>query len=618
MVALADLAFAVCGYCGCNCGVYLQRLGRSQVVALPSQAAGNGNGRLCLRGWQVGDLWQSRRRIRHPRVVRDGRQVEVDWPEALKIAADSLKEFAPSDGTSLGVLSSGHLTNEDAFVAQEFARQVLGTRNIDNLGRAVDGAAVWGLEAGLCRECRSRPLPRLAESDCSLVLNSELCWESPQAAAWIVRAREAGAMVVLLDEIGGGFAAHADKVLIHRPGARELVLLMLLNALGGVLPHGPEHQEEHQAGVTASELGQLADLLARSVRPAIVVSASAIQRPQETYLVGQIVTNLCSGGSSDPRVYVIPSACNTCGVTQMGMAPHNGGASAVQMLAGGLQGLVVIDAGLEAFVGSEGLRRLRDATKFLCAIMPYESETAALADVVLPMAGWSAYEGTLTGCDGQIWGLSALGETTGARPLSAILADLAAAMGGQMPSVAIDDVRTRISSGVQGYANVNWRGIRDGRAARIGPRYSPAAEEGGDLDAVAGEALPVAGQSPERPLVAIVRRDDAAWAFEPRARAAPILERELAPRRAPYIKIGPETAKATDLRPGRQVGVETAFGRAEVTLRIQEGVPKDVIVVPWHCRDLVFALFGPGEICKRTGTLSYRPAAAALNPATRS
>lgn len=617
MVALADLAFAVCGYCGCNCGVYLQRLGRAQLAALPSQAAGNSGGRLCLRGWQVGDLWQSPRRIRRPRVLRDGRQVEVDWPEALKVAAEGLKEFAPSDSTSLGVLSSGHLTNEDAFVAQEFARQVLGTQNIDNLGRALDGAAVWGLEAGLCRECRSRPLARLVESDCFVVLNSELSWESPQAAAWIVRARESGAKVILLDEIGGGFAAHADTVLLHRPGSRGLVLLMLLNALGGVLPQSGEQQEEQQAGLSAKDVAQLAELLGSASRPAIVVSAGAIQRPQETYLVGQIITNLSSGPSCDPRVYLIPTSCNTCGVTQMGMAPHNGGASAAQMLADGLRGLVVIDAGLETFVGNEGLRKLRDATKFLCAIAPYESETAAVADVVLPMPGWSAYEGTITGCDGQVWGLPAQGETAGALSLPTILAELARAMGREAPPMGIEDIRRRISSAVEGYANLDWRETQDGRAARLGPRYSPAAEDGGALDASAGEVLAVAGQSPELPLVAIVRRDDAAWAFEPRARAVPILERELSPRRAPYVTIGPETAKATDLRPGRQVVVETAFGRAQATVRVQEGIPQDIVVVPWHCRDLVLALFGPGDICERTGTLSHRPAAAVLKPPTQ-
>ena len=618
MVPLAGLTASVCGYCGCNCGVYLQRLGHEQLAALPSQATGNGSGRLCLRGWQVGDLWKSPRRVRRPRILRDGRQIEVDWPEALRAAAEGLKQFAPSEAISLGVLCSGHLTNEDAFAAQEFARQVLGTQNVDNLGRALDGAAIWGLEAALCRECRSRPLARMAESDCFLVLNSNLVWESPQAAAWIVRARETGTRVVLLDEIGGGFAAHADKVLLHRPGARGLVLLMLLNALGGVLPHGPEHPEEQQAGVSASEIAELADLLARAVRPAIVASANAIQRPQEAYLIGQLVTNLSSGGSSDPRVYLLPSYCNTCGVTQMGMAPQNGGAGVGQMLAGGLRGLVLIDVGVEVFVGSTGLRKLREATAFVCALAPYESETAAMADVVLPMAGWSAYEGTITGCDGQVWGLAAQGETAGGRPVAAILAELAGAMGREMPPVGIEEIRARISSAVEGYANLDWHRTRDGAAARLGPRYSPAAEEGGELDALAGEAVPVAGQSPELPLVAIVRRDDAAWAFDPRARAVPILERELAPRRAPYVTIGLETAKASDLRPGRQVTVRTAFGSAEATVRLQEGLPEGVVVVPWHCRDMVFTLFGPGEVCERTGTLSHGPTAAALSPPGRS
>jgi len=181
-----------------------------------------------------------------------------------------------------------------------------------------------------------------------------------------------------------------------------------------------------------------------------------------------------------------------------------------------------------------------------------------------------------------------------------------------MGSAKLADVRARISAAVDGYGNVGWERADSGQPQPLGPRYSTAAEEAGDLEDAAVEMAPVAGASPDRPLVAVVRRDEGTWAFDPRARAAPILDRELAPRRTPYITIGPQTALDNNLRPGRPVTVRTIYGEAQATLRVDRGVPDGIAVIPWHCRDLVFALCGPGEVCPRTGTLSHGPVAAAL------
>ena len=617
---MPGVSFTICGYCGCNCGVNLRPETHGQVSAVPSQAAGAGGGRLCLRGWQTGDLSPGDRQVSQPQVLRNGEQVATDWSEAVQAAAEGLGRITPSDTQSLGVLCSGHLTNEEAFAAQEFARDILGATSIDNLGRALNGAAIWGIESALHEGCRSPSLPTLGDSDAVLVLNANLPWESPQAAAWIVRARRKGASVILLDEVGGGFAAHSDTVLIHRPGTRGAALLLLLNALGGVPPRGSaEKADVGPTGLAAERIETAAGQLRGAARASIVFSASAIQRVQDAYLIGQLCAILSSKTPHKDVLYAIPSDCNACGVTQMGMSPSvtdsgDRSLSAAEMLNGSLRGLVVLDAGLEAFIGSDGLRRLREKAEFICAISPHESETTAIADVVLPMSGWGARAGTITGCDGQIWGIPSRLGTDHSRPLLTTLADIAAAMGKQAPSVRLADVRARISSTVVGYTNVGWNFVDTGQPDTVGPRYSAAVEDHGDLAGAPIAPVPIAGEDPGRPLTLIVRRDDASWAFDPRVRAAPILERELAPRRAPYVTMGADTATDTNLRPGRPAVLQTVFGQAEAALQVQRGVPDGVVLVPWHCRDLVFALCGPGEIDARTGTSSHGPVAASVAP----
>jgi anaerobic selenocysteine-containing dehydrogenase len=551
-------------------------------------------------------------------VLRDGRQEEAEWSEAVLAAARGLGRYAPSDAQSLGVLCSGRLANEEAFATQEFARGILGTDNIDNLGRALDGGAIYGLESAICVEYRAPALSAIADSDVILVLNSNLAVESPQAAAWIVRAREGGAKAILLDEVGGGFAAQSDMVLLARPGTLGLAIATLWNMLADEFaPAGGQALDIEGTGLAADELATVARMLRSARRPAIVASASALRR-QDAYLVGRLAESLAPHQSDLKNVLqIVRSECNGYGVTLTGVSPLASGSQprglgAAEMLAGGVKALLVVDAGLETHVGMEGLRRLREGMEFICAISPLENESAAVADVVLPMSGWGATRGTIAGGDGRVWALAALPAASGGRGLATALADIASAMGKDAPSGELDAVRSRLSAGVTDFRKVEWDAVEAGAPGRLGTGYSEASEDYSDPRSEVIEPIPVTGMTPERPFTLLVRRDGGSWAYDPRVRGAPILERELAPKRAPYAMVGVETVQEYDLRRRGRVVLETAFGKKEVPLRVEKGVPLGIVVVPWHCRDLVFALCGPGEIDPRLGTLCHGPVAAAI------
>ena len=79
---------------------------------------------------------RARTRLTTPLIRRDGELRAASWEEALDCAASGLDRARASDTTrSFGIFSCSKSTNEMNYLAQKFARQVMGTNNIDSCNR---------------------------------------------------------------------------------------------------------------------------------------------------------------------------------------------------------------------------------------------------------------------------------------------------------------------------------------------------------------------------------------------------------------------------------------------------------------------------------------------------
>ena len=79
---------------------------------------------------------RSRTRLTVPLVRTDGELRPTSWDDALTRAAEGLERAREADArSSFGVFSCSKATNEMNFLAQKFARQVMGTNNIDSCNR---------------------------------------------------------------------------------------------------------------------------------------------------------------------------------------------------------------------------------------------------------------------------------------------------------------------------------------------------------------------------------------------------------------------------------------------------------------------------------------------------
>ena len=139
-----------CGYCGvgCNFDLYVKS---NRIIRVAANAAAPVNGlSLCVKGHYGYDYVHHPDRLTRPKVRQyllegqgkreagqpRGPWVEVDWDTALNITARKLRAARDTYGAdSVAVLTSAKCTNEENYLMNKFARQVVGTNGIDHCAR---------------------------------------------------------------------------------------------------------------------------------------------------------------------------------------------------------------------------------------------------------------------------------------------------------------------------------------------------------------------------------------------------------------------------------------------------------------------------------------------------
>jgi formate dehydrogenase alpha subunit len=146
-----------CTYCGVGCQLDLN-VKDDRIIRVTSNPQASVNGmHLCVKGRYGYDFVHHPDRLTKPRVRKyllegkpregdRGEWVETDWDTALNVVAKNLigikQKFGPD---SIGVLASAKCTNEENYLMQKFARQVIGTHNVDHCARLCHSSTVAGL-----------------------------------------------------------------------------------------------------------------------------------------------------------------------------------------------------------------------------------------------------------------------------------------------------------------------------------------------------------------------------------------------------------------------------------------------------------------------------------------
>ncbi|UCG02234.1 MAG: formate dehydrogenase subunit alpha [Candidatus Heimdallarchaeota archaeon] len=175
---------SICPYCGCGCKIKLEE----KEGKLKARGAGKNslnNRYLCIKGSTSGDWIQSDDRLTKPLIKnREGGFDEVEWYQALGHVAIEFQRIKETYGPrAIGVFVSAKTTNEEIYIAQKFARVVLGTHNVDHCARLCHATTAVGLAQNLGAGVMTNSINDIASnSDVLLITGTNsasshpLCW----------------------------------------------------------------------------------------------------------------------------------------------------------------------------------------------------------------------------------------------------------------------------------------------------------------------------------------------------------------------------------------------------------------------------------------------------------
>ena len=411
-----------CTHCGDGCkttlGVRRSDTGMEIVRGDNRDKSGINGDFLCIKGRYAFDFVKHEDRLTQPLVKKGGRVVPATWEEAFELVGKKFKEIRDRDGgKAIGVIGSTRTTNEENYLLQKFARVVLGTNNIDH-HRTADLPAFASALHG--KENLTASMRDVASAPAILLIGNDPTNQHP-LLAWQIRnnVRLNKARLYIVNDSDIKLRRQAVQVAQVAPGKYNEFVSSGMGALAEKL-----RSEQGLAIVFGSEVtGSAVQALAKFA--AIVPGAKLIC----------LADYANSRGAADMGVYpdLLPGyfpVSDASKVKEWGTLPAQPGMAIPQMLdaakSGSLKGLYVVGANP---VGRLGVEPSALKNTFLVVQDMFLTETATLADVVLPAANAYEKSGTFTNTCGDIQIVKKAGEVTTTKPDFEMIVRIADAMG---------------------------------------------------------------------------------------------------------------------------------------------------------------------------------------------
>ncbi len=490
------LVRTTCTYCGVGCQLDLNVKDGKVIRVTSNRDDDSFNGmHLCVKGRYGYEFIHHPRRHAKPRVreyllkneprpAERGKFVDVDWDTALDIAAKKLKQLRDG-GAQIGTLASGRLLNEESYLVSKFARQALGTNNVDIASNLYSRNEADGLLDSLGLPAMSNSFDDVAaDAQAFFVIGSNLTEQHPVFGARIRQnvLRRRVKMVVASPDFFN-IEEYAALSLRHQRGAEAALVNGLMHIIlekgwenKDALRKYPNGFKEAKAmidgyaptrvseltGVPADQLYAAAEILA-SNRPAAVLWGMGVSDPEATRALANLQLLLGNLDQAGGGVNPLRAQNNSQGASDMGCAPgflpgyqpvsdanargrfEAAWGSPIRAEAG-MNALRIIQAAGEGrvralyIVGEDILTASPEAAEFradleVCEFVVLQemaaSETTRYADVILPDVSFAEKTGTFTSAERRLQmvrqAIEPLGE---ARPDWQILAGL----GGRLAS----------------------------------------------------------------------------------------------------------------------------------------------------------------------------------------
>ncbi len=444
-----------CTYCGVGCGLYLGvRDGKVMSVRGKREDTVN-NGFLCVKGRFGFDFIHHQDRLKYPLIKKNGKFVEASWDEALELVATKLGGYKPDE---LAVISSAKCTNEDNYVAQKFARAVLGTNNVDHCARLCHAPSVAGLVQSFGSGAMTNSFGEFRDAGCIFAIGTNTTEAHPIIALELKRAVDNGARLIVANPREIDLVRWSHLWLQHNPGSDVALLMGMMrvivdeglldqdfidkrcenfDAFKVSLQNFDLNSVERITGVPKDKITEAARIYASNKPSAILYAMGITQHSHGTdNVIATANLAMLTGNIGKPASGVNPlrGQNNVQGACDMGALPNVypgyqavtdakvkskfeaawGGSLSPSV---GMPITEIVEAAYEGkikamyLIGENPLLSEPDIThaeealnnlEFLVVQDIFLSETAELADVILPGVSFAEKDGTFTNTERRV------------------------------------------------------------------------------------------------------------------------------------------------------------------------------------------------------------------------
>ena len=583
----------------------------------------------------------------------------ASWEEALALSAGGLKSLRDAYGpAALAGFGSAKGTNEEAYLFQKLVRTGFGTNNVDHCTRLCHASSVAALLEGVGSAAVSNPVADVMEAELILVIGSNPTANHPVAATWMKNAAQRGAKVVLADPRVTDIGRHAWRLLTFKPDTDVALLKAMIHT---IIFEGLAHEsfieqrvanyqalkdsvadatpEAMQAvcGVPADRIREVARAFAKAKSAMILWGMGVSQHVHGTDNARCLIA-LCTVagqiGKPGSGLHPLRGQNNVQGASDAGLIPmmfpnyqrvsdpqahawfeafwstsldRQPGYTVVEIMDQALapnddpkkiRGMYIM--GENPAMSDPDLNHARQALAALSHLVVQDiflTETAWLADVVLPATAWPEKTGTVTNTDRIVqMGRQAIDPPGQAKPDLWLIEQIGRRMGLDWsydgdPALVYEEMRQAMHASIAG---ITWKRLElegavtypcvsvdesgqsvvfterfptlDGRVKLVPTEYVGANEK----------------TDQDYPWVLMTGRQLEHWHTGSMTRRASVLD---AIEPVPTASLHPHEISRLGLSPGDWLRLESRRGSLECRVRADSGMPKQMVFMPFAYRE---------------------------------
>jgi formate dehydrogenase major subunit len=573
---------------------------------------------------------------------------EATWKEALELASGGLRKIRDTHGKkSLAGFGSAKGTNEEAYLFQKLVRTGFGSNNVDHCTRLCHASSVAALMEGINSGAVSNQVRDADKAEVIFVIGANPTVNHPVAATWMKNAAKAGAKLIVADPRISDLSRHAMYTLQFNPDTDVALLNAMLHVIvtEGLVNEsficdrtsGYEALAENVKGFSPEKMAPICGIDAQTIREVARLYATSkgsmifwgmgisqhVHGTDNARCLIALALSTGQIGKPGSGLHPLRGQNNVQGASDSGLIPMfypdyqrvgapearqrfeklwgveldpQPGLTVVEIMnaakKGEIRGMYVM--GENPAMSDPDVDHAREAIAHLDHLVVQDiflTETAYLADVILPATAWPEKHGTATNTDRMVQlGRKAIDAPGQAKPDLWIINELARGLGLDWQYSHPRDVFNEMRQCMDSIAGITWE-----RLERESSVTYPCENEGDPGQPVVfvdkfptatgrGTFVPAdlisAAERPDAdyPMVLITGRQLEHWHTGSMTRRASVLD-YIEPE--PVASIHPLDLEQLGLQPGDTLTIESRRGRISLYARADEGTPPGAVFVPF-------------------------------------